>query len=515
MMRIPKLKSARLVDLLCAVLLLSFAMAIAYPRWRAGMDWRDEGLLAYGAVRVAHGEVPNRDFVSPQPPLSFYTAAGVFKLGGTSLCSLRIFGLCIFLIVPLLIYGIGRNFTGPIPSFAAAASACILGLPYFYFVPLSVWQGIAASLAAVLFFVPAVLSRRHWLALPAGLFSGVSLFLRHDQAVYTILAIFVLVIALRFARDASIPAINLKRALFFWLAGIAAVVVPLTLIWWKIGALPEMFRQLVVFPFATYRKTSSLPFPKFIVHRSVVDTAVMLLFYIPPFVQAIAATYLAQSLIRRRFSRREAVLGFLTVWSALFYLQVLVRSDQTHLLITLPPLFLLIAVGWSIVRETLAKHRKMNVILSAAFVVLIVSYLWVLRSVAFPDVTRDNELLTLERGGVRIEQASVVADFVQRLQAFVPRTRPILALPYQPMFYFLCERRNPTRWNYLWPGDQTTRDYERLIKETERDPPAVVLLSQQRELAGYAPAIVEYVQAHYIHTDDVGDIGIYVRPGTN
>src|SRR5207302_6145659 len=121
----------------------------------------------------------------------------------------------------------------------------------------------------------------------------------------------------------------------------------------------------------------------------------------------------------------------------------------------------------------------------------------------------------LERGGVRIEQARVVVDFIQRLEAYVPPTRSILALPYQPMFYFLCERRNPTRWNYLWPGDQTARDYEHLIDEAEHDPPAVVLLSEQRELAAFAPAIVEYVQGHYIRADDGGDLAIYVRRETD
>ena len=79
------------------------------------------------------------------------------------------------------------------------------------------------------------------------------------------------------------------------------------------------------------------------------------------------------------------------------------------------------------------------------------------------------------------------------------------------MFYFLCERRNPTRWNYLWPGDQTAADHERFIEEAERDPPAVVLLSEQRELNTYAPAIVSYVDAHYVRTDQVGRIAIYVR----
>jgi hypothetical protein len=237
----------------------------------------------------------------------------------------------------------------------------------------------------------------------------------------------------------------------------------------------------------------------------------VLLFYLPPFVQAIASLYLVRSVISRQFGRREALLAFLVVWSGLFYLQVLIRSDFTPLVITLPPFFLLTAFGWSIVREKIANHRKVNITLSGALAGLIALLLWLLHSFALPDVTRANERLALDRGGVRIEQAHMIADFVQRLQASVPSDRSILALPYQPMFYFLCERRNPTRWNYLWPGDQTDQDHQRLIEEAERDPPALVLLAQQREVAAFAPAITEYLRAHYLWTGYVGDIAIYVR----
>ncbi len=39
----------------------------------------------------------------------------------------------------------------------------------------------------------------------------------------------------------------------------------------------------------------------------------------------------------------------------------------------------------------------------------------------------------------------------------------------------------------------------------------VVLLSQQQELATFAPAIAEYVRAHYLWNRDVGGLAIYVR----
>ena len=173
------------------------------------------------------------------------------------------------------------------------------------------------------------------------------------------------------------------------------------------------------------------------------------------------------------------------MWSALFYLQVTVRSDQNHLLMTLPPFFLLTAFGYSIVREKLVNRRAIDITLSIMLATLAGFFLWILRPIALPDVSGATEQLALERGGVRIEQASGVSTFVKSLQDYVPPTRSILALPYQPMFYFLCERRNPTRWNYLWSGDQTARDHERFIEEAERDPPAVVLLSEQRQLDTY------------------------------
>jgi hypothetical protein len=510
-MRISKTNVTRFSDFICPAILLLIGIAIAYPRWRAGIDWRDEGLLAYGAERVVHGEIPHRDFVSLQPPLSFYTAAVAFKLGGTSLATLRGFGLTIFLILPVLVYALARNFLGPILSFAAAAPVCILGLPYVYFVPLAAWQGITISFAAVLLFIVALRSQRPWLAMPAGAFTSVALLLRHDQALYTMAALLVLLVALHLAPDASVSKTNLRCLSYFWLGGIAIILTPAILIWWKIGALPEMFQQLVVFPFATYRKTSALPFPRITAGKTISERAIILLYYLPPFIQGIAALYLGRSIFRRRFREREALLSFFLMWSALFYLQVMVRSDQTHLLMTLPPFFLLSTFCWSILQRAIKRYRGLGTLFSLLLSIGVASFLWILRSLALPDVTHRTDRLSLSRGGIFIAQPNVVIQFVRQIQELVPPSSSILALPYQPMFYFLCDRHNPTRWNYLWPGDQTANDHERFMEEAERDPPAIVLLSDQGQLADSAPIIMEYIRMHYLFTNQLGDIAIYER----
>jgi len=160
-------------------------------------------------------------------------------------------------------------------------------------------------------------------------------------------------------------------------------------------------------------------------------------------------------------------------------------------------------------------NRKIDILLSSALTIVTGSYLWMIRSVALPDMSHETELLNLQRGGVRVANAPLVANLFQSLQAAVPQDRSILVLPYQPMFYFLAERRNPTRWNYLWPGDETEQDYQTLIAEAERDPPAVILLSEQNKVVSFAPTIIDYVNAHYDQTDSAGDINIYVRRESN
>ena len=209
------------------------------------MNWADEGFLAYGAVRVMDGQIPHRDFVSLQPPLSFYTVAIVFKLFGTSLFSLRAFGLSLYFVIPLLIYGIGRSIAKPWLSFAAALPACVLGLPNFLFVPFAAWQGITATLIAAFFYLQATLRNRHFFTFSAGVFTAASLISRHDQALYFIISVCVLTFVLNLVRDRPISSPNLKRVFVLWLSGSAAVLVPLTIYWRVQGALPEMFKQLV------------------------------------------------------------------------------------------------------------------------------------------------------------------------------------------------------------------------------------------------------------------------------
>ena len=124
--------------------------------------------------------------------------------------------------------------------------------------------------------------------------------------------------------------------------------------------------------------------------------------------------------------------------------------------------------------------------------------------------------MDLERGGVRMDSSSakLLEGIVALIQKHAAPDRSILSLPYNPMLYFLAERRNPTRWNYLWPGDQTPDDHRALLEQAANDPPAVIVLSGEQEMQRHAPTIMDYVHSRFQAKEQLGRWRIYVPANT-
>jgi 4-amino-4-deoxy-L-arabinose transferase-like glycosyltransferase len=492
----------------CYIVVITFSLMLALPRYHNGIDISDEGFLAYGAVRVLAGEIPNRDFVSLQPPLSFYTVAAVFKFFGTSLITLRTLGLCIYTVIILLVYAIARYLTGPILALMAAMLAATLGMPLFNFTPFAVWQGIAASLMTILFTLKfTATNQRRW-AFLAGVTTALAMLSRHDQGFYLMIAVLIYALAIKLTIRKK-P--NLGKMLGFWAVGIAAVIVPLVIYWIICGALPYMFRQLVIFPLTTYAKTGSIPFPVFQPGLPLQANLLTGLFYLPPLIEGLVTIWLVICFIRRRFYVEHASIAFVLIISILFYCQVLTRSDLNHLLITLPPFFILLA--WSMKAVSRAFNKRwISTGITFVILAIIASFLLYTKPKILPSIGRDVKAISLRRGGVKI--ATPLAQFMEHISWTIQRySKPnesILCLPYQPMFYFLSERRNPTRWNYIWPGDQTTEDHQQLIEQAEANRPAVVVLFEGAQMFGYAPTIFDYVNKKYKIAIDYGSAVLYL-----
>ncbi len=513
-------------DIVCCLAIIILGLAIALPRFCNGIDLGDEGFLAYGAVRVMEGQIPNRDFFSLQPPLSFYTMATVFKLFGTSLTTLRTLGLCIYLLIPLLIYALSQQVTRPMIALAVAVPALVLGMPFFDFVPLAVWHGVLTTLVAAFLFAQAVnTSRRSW-GFTAGVATALTILLRHDQGFYLLVALCTYAFIHKLTNSGGVDKSSLWRILSFWSLGIMTLMLPIGIYWSVCGIIPDIFNQLIVFPLTVYPKTSVLPMPRFNFDQPPTVNIVVALFYLPPTIQGLTVVLLLIRVLRRRFTLKDTYITFILFFSMLFYCQVLVRSDLEHLLITLPPLFVLCAwwfettskeVGIAIKKISgLDTDGRLVSFASASVILLLTSavsalFLFYTKPLFLRSLQEPTRRIDLDRAGVRVEaqMASKLEPLIAMIQKNVAPDRSILCLPYQPMLYFLSGRRNPTHWNYLWPGDQTPQDHQNLIDQAKRDPPGMVIIFNRQNVQRYAPTIIDYVDSKYACAGTSGILTVY------
>jgi hypothetical protein len=504
-----KRPNALVSKLICVVILLCFALIIAVPRYKTGIDVGDEGFLAYGAERVLDGQLPNRDFVSLQPPFSFYTTAFFFRIFGISLVSLRILGLSIYLLIITMVYIVSLRFVRPILALTAGVLTAVMSMSFFNFTPFAVWHGVLASLVTLLLVLKFTeTNRRRW-AFLAGITTAIIILSRHDQGFYFIIAVLIYALLIKF----YLKSISPGRLLCFWILGVLAVMIPLLTYWLFYGALPDMYRQLVVFPLYNYSRTSSLPYPVFKLDLPLRKNMVTGLFYLLPIIEFLAAIWLIKKIIRRQFSACHTHAAFILVISILFFCQVLTRSDFHHLFIMLPVFFILFVLSIEVFVRIFNKKR-ISTVITFAILLLISSFVLYTSPVYLPSLAEKTTEISVERArGIRAYKAGIAKKIEMVTGEIQKYSRPgdsILCLPYQPIFYFLSQRHNPTRWNYIWPGDLTAEDYEQLIKQADESHPAVVMLYRKDEINKYAPEIVEYVNKKYKVAEEFDFISIYV-----
>jgi len=565
-----------------ATFVLVTGLLVAWPRYLHGPIWGDEGFLAAGAERVLRGEVPNRDFVSLQPPFSFYAVAAGFAFFEPSLSVMRTIGLALAQAVGLATYAFALQFARPAAAALAVAPIAVFGMALQKFVPFAVWFGLLwCSISAACLIsafrpdpFPAAASaptRRLLRVATAAITATLALLSRHDQGFYLCLASAVYlgleVYAERRANgragapkgpgangrstedeaapgangrstedeaapgangrstedeaapgangrsteDEAAPGANGRSAddraaprayilVLTWL-GVLALSSALPLALWTLsGALAPAFEQLVIFPLKRYAETSALDWPRLGSGSPLLPT----LFYYAPVPAALSLGIGALRPARRpeKTGPTSAAFVFATLIVTLFYAQVATRTDLFHLVITLPPCLVALAAGFDTLQRRLAPMATTPTARAATWIPAagLSAGIALLAAPHFlTPLAPDARPLDLPRGGIWLEEFE--AQRYERAARFaanrVPEEDSVLALPYQPVLNFLLERRSPTRWLYLWPGDQTAEDHRELIREAESDAPGLVVLDQPNRLRESAPEIVDWVERHY------------------
>jgi hypothetical protein len=477
------------LDAVLAIIVTAVAVGFVM-RWPHDSGIGDEGLFLYESKRLLSGDRFFRDFFEIIPPGSFYVMAGAFWLFGASMEVARATTGAVLGATSLAIFVVCR--AGGVRRAIAAAAAVAQVAIGFVGWPIASAHWFTAALAVVLLGL-CLSDRWRRRSVLLGLIGGCMLAVQQHKGVLFIAATG-LIVATNAAVDGPtsrrLGALARSGALF--LAGLAAVVVPLTawLVYGAGGA--AVYRALVDFPLNDYVRFEQL-------RRQASGTGslagVPLFARWMPAVTPLAALYAAHAWRRgdRARARRAVTLA---TFSAAATFSVLYNFDYPH--------FAVIASVWLVAAAELveaalreleafsARTRPLGHVLG---LVALGALAWKLAA----DLTSRGESvpLTTPFGRIDVSQRDLIPLLEELNRGLAGGSRrELFGYPLFPWVYLLVDARNPTRYQLLLRKYNSPDQIEEAIAALEsRAVPYVAV--QIRYVNWQNDGLIAYVRGRY------------------
>ena len=525
---LPKLDCWRMLvrraDILSLALVVGLTTAYQLIFLREGIGLIDEGHLANAARRLTEGDLLYRDVYTVYPPASFYVVSVLFDWLGTSLIVVRGFHIAMTIALAIAVFGVGRLFLTVVWATLAALLVGLTGweailerchYAYLY----CVFPIAALGILSILLRRDGPSERDEirqecWGIFGVGMLAGVTLAFRLVPFVGLSLAATLLVVL------HSTQAKDALRRLACLILGGLAVVLPIGLAFAVGGGLTDLLQAVFWTSFGQYASGGefNLPFPPLtLLPGEWTQLGLGRLmrnweFYLP------IAIYIGAALdfglrARQCAQRRESIKNepnallrlAMMAFGVILFLRATGRSDYYHLAPVLVPAYLLgvdfMARAWA--RFPIGGASKLAAIPVLASLVL---SLW-LHGVPNAAVRARNsdQRVELSIGGPRVARSGVLDDLVFDLRQRTKAGEPILVLPWYPVLYFLVDRPNPTRYDWLFPGYLTRdEDRARLVEEISQGSvrtlvynPAAIDGDATRRLAHFEPDLDRAIRQHF------------------
>ena len=517
------------------------AAALQYWLWyfHKTANLLDEGSTAAQALRIVNGELIYRDFFTVVTPGSYYTVAWLIQIFGAHLIVLRWAALVTGLAIVVATIVVARR----IMPWPFAAGAGLMTTVWGWFLVTPNFYSLQAALFSLIALALFLGAREHGgrtearrddrLLIAAGVMAGLAAMVKQNIGVYTVVGLLTSVWLSRvFEREAR----SRVRASAMFLGGVLAPVLLILLYLIAAGAGPYLYESWIYYPFTRYPERFALPYPPFypvlpehqivgaadavaaVVTRRVPEPAVFeiwakFVIYLPVLVYPVAAVAIGVLAWRVRTRNDSAAAGegvaltAIALTGVLVLLQAWPRADVPHILFGLQPTFILLAyVLWCCARGLVFAPGPRRLIRPAAYALALVPlalFLWngyrrtdweYANYVAHLGSTRAQGIQTLPLEAQRI-------DFVTKYIAdHTSPDDPIFVVPWATGFYFLTDRRNPTRTDFMLFEDSEM--YPCLLSTLDADPPKYVIYGYTWDVDGrhfrdYAAPVDRYVRSRY------------------
>jgi 4-amino-4-deoxy-L-arabinose transferase-like glycosyltransferase len=441
----------------------------------------DEGLSLHGAQRILEGQVAHRDFFSLFTAGTYYWTALLFKLFGNSILvahtALAIYG-GIFAIVTYLL---ARRVCSRANAALGAGLVTITALPH-YFIFEHNWDSTLWACLALYCAVRFLESPRWGWAFSMGFLASLTCLFEQSKGGGLILGL-----AIGFGLIALMlqgRGLFTKKRLAVLALGLA---IPLlvTLVYFAANhALGAMLSDWF-WPFQHYNSINRVPYGFLAISGSQRRTLYSATFawklfawftlsptFVVPVLPILGMVALGCRLFTRRQRRTWDQAYYVLVGSCIggLWLSLLVARPEFNHIMHLAPIFYLVlcwlfegkGFGGTIVP---AARPVIKAYVLTSFTMFGLATLLSATGARYEVASR--------RGTLMISQADAVVPFVQ---AHVPLGGSMFVYPDQALYYYLTGTRNPTSFEFLYPGYQTPAQFEEAGRQLVADNTPVVLL---------------------------------------
>jgi hypothetical protein len=448
----------------------------------------DEGTLLYGAQRVSEGAIPGRDFVEMIGPGSFYWLGLFFKLFGAEWQVSRLHLLFTGVATTGLLYAIARQVCRESEAILLWLFIMVMGIPLWPVVSHHWDSNLFAILAFWCYLKLETTGHPGWAA-AAGSLAGITTCFMQQKGLFVLLAFAASAVVRRLWSCADSPSPASKRAdwIALWLLAGSYIAVGVVVLgaFWQAGALRNLLYANLLWPMSGYNDINMVTYaeglkpaamgPSLQIFGPKWSAAGLIcegLSVIPFMVIAILPLLSIMRLVDSLSSHGKRLLW--SPWLAVMlagaglWLSEIHRKDMFHLAAG-SPLLLVALLGNP---QSISKAGIRTALMGVLAVALVA-----FGSLNFAAYVGSARPVETRRGTVM----SSVDDAALRFLNTATKEREFVFIyPYCPIYYYLADLRNPTRYSLLLYGYNTPAQFDEVIRNLEEKRVRYVL-----DAAGY------------------------------
>ena len=509
-----------------------------------GLNIWDEGGYANGTLRTLNGENALVDF-NPNGylPGRYWYGVLFFKLFGVEIQSLRIGVVLLTPLMVIMVYSISRKIMPA--GFSFLAALCVLSAPSMYynrFYPFFV--------ILILYFLTKTIANRNLISL-TGLTLTILLssFFKFEVTLFSILVSMAILAILFFNNSIKFNIhvgkfLNIFPKYLTYLSGLGIIATGFFLFYLgKDGYFLQVFK-IVVEAHEVWGNPFPELFPFFKLYNEIGYHKIFerILFYLPIFVYSLVLVIILVRFFSNKYDFELVNLHLLAIvgFGICAFGLVIWRAGFDNLLRTLPPFYILFSYLLFIVWQKVIffqnnsgnpVHAKVTRVPLSLLIVFLPSLFyyemntyhgfyagsvgarnWVVNK-NFKAMNPETAPVKLEKLDVKTRPAEAkwISEVVNRINLYSKKGDPILALPLNPLFYFLTDRINPTPYEWVLPGMLNKDEELKMVEILKIKLPKVVVYvdiaidgKEERRIKNYAPHLYDFLVENYRFQEIIG-----------